>query len=122
MARRNVEYCKRWLRRHFPALHPVRIYFVEQNTLRKAYQEGSEVIEPYEDLDGLALIFDDKSKRFKIYIYKHQTIEKKILDILHEWSHVLRYGLPEKADEDSHDELWKAIHGKISRAWTGDDD
>lgn len=97
----------KWLRRHFPSAHPVRVALVPAETLQ----------------DGCGRCYGetawDDDDRASVRIASSLSAQMTIETLHHEWAHVLRDHLLESPLDipGGHDEVFYAHLGRIDAAW-----
>lgn len=97
----------KWLRRHFPSAHPVRVALVPAETLQ----------------DGCGRCYGETSwsddDRASVKVASNLSLQMTLETLHHEWAHVLRDHLPEGPLDTpgGHDEVFYTLFGRIDAAW-----
>jgi hypothetical protein len=109
----NLKIAKKWLRKNFTSLYPVRVVLVDKIMYKR---------KPWpDDVYGLTS-FNEKCECFLIQILNNLNLEETIDTLRHEWAHVLsQHTECVEGVYQEHDDIYWGYYGKIYRKWYEED-
>ena len=112
--RREVGSLVRWLRKHFPTAHPIRVHWYASDSAFENKGATAETVTMMETVRK-------QPHSHLVRVRESRSTEAIMQAMIDEWAHALREQLPIPVDEENpHDAIWGAIYAAIWSKWTAD--